>query len=75
MNYHGSDFLAENLHLRQTPTNKREAQNKLTCLQELAEKHDPRYHDRINLQKPSKRQKRLLRVYWAYYMMEKRKAA
>lgn len=71
MKYIKSDFLHENLHLRQLPTNSVETKNKLTCLLENAQKRNPNYaRDSVINKKPSKRNKRLVKIYWAFIRKE-----
>lgn len=69
MKYHNSDFLRENLRLRQTPTNSTEAYNKLVCLCELETRRDPRAN-RFYVLPLSKRRERLSRMFWAFRKME-----
>ncbi len=68
MRYRKSDFITENLHLRQVPKTKQETYNKLACLQELTQTRNT-----INLHKSSKRYTRLLRMYWAFTKTERMK--
>lgn len=64
MRYIGNtDFMAENLHLRQTPQNAAEAYNKLVCLRELETK---RSRNPFIVSTPSKRRNRLFKIYWAF---------
>lgn len=81
MKYRNSDFLWENLILRRCPETSEQAYNKLLCLDELAARRDPleklaRYDplQRPMLLRPlSKRRKRIVRMYWAFYNAEKRR--
>lgn len=71
MKYIKSDFLHENLYLRSTPTNSTEAKNKLICLLENAKRRNPFYERDYFLNKePSKRNKRLVKMYWAFKRRE-----
>lgn len=65
MKYYNSDFQGENLRLRRTPTNSKEAYNKLVCLCELEKRRDPSA-SMFYVRPLSKRRKRLVRMYWAF---------
>ena len=75
--FNGSDFLYENLILRRCPQTARQAYNKLVCLQELELRRDPVARQeqidplsrRMIPRPPSKRRKRLVRMYWAFRRM------
>lgn len=71
--YIKSDFLGENLRLRETPENSIEAFNKLNCLVENNTRRNPYYRPfEYSCIKRSKRYNRVLKMYWAFYRMEKR---
>ena len=71
--YIKSDFLGENLRLRETPHNSTEAFNKLNCLAENNARRNPYYRPfEYSCIKRSKRYNRVLKMYWAFYRMEKR---
>lgn len=67
MRYIGNtDFLAENLHLRQIPQNAAEAYNKLVCLRQLERKY---HSDQFTVYPASKRRRRIFKIYQAYRAM------
>lgn len=70
MKYINSDYQGENVLIRRTPQNSKEAYNKLICLVEQAERRDPRENKFISLPL-SKRRERILKMYWAFKRMEK----
>lgn len=55
--------------LNEMPLNSREAKNKLICLNEL-KKISP-YFNGFLLKNPSKREERILKMFWAFKKMEK----
>lgn len=65
MKYQNSDFLTENVHLRSTPQNAKQAYNKIVCLCEQEERRDPRAN-RMYVKTFSKRMERLVKMYWAF---------
>lgn len=70
--YIKSDFLGENLRLREIPENSIEAFNKLNCLAENNKRRNPYYRPfEYSCIKRSKRYNRVLKMYWAFYRMEK----
>lgn len=65
MKYLNSNFLTENVHLRSTPQNAKQAYNKIVCLCEQEERRDPRAN-RMYVKTFSKRMERLVKMYWAF---------
>lgn len=65
MKYQNSDFLTENVHLRSTPQNAKQAYNKIVCLCEQETRRDPRAN-RLYVAPLSKRRNRLVKMYWAF---------
>lgn len=67
MKYIKSDFWGEYLRLRRMPTTATEAKNKLICLQEINKRRNPNYEQDLFIsKKPSKRNQRLVKMYWAF---------
>lgn len=58
------DYLYENLILRRTPNTAQEAYLKLMCLDDLADRRDPR--PEWCRGHYSKRRARIVKMYWAY---------
>lgn len=71
MKYQNSDFLTENVHLRSTPQNAKQAYNKIVCLCEQETRRDPRAN-RLYVAPLSKRRNRLVKMYWAFRKAEQR---
>lgn len=71
MKYQNSDFLTENVHLRSTPQNAKQAYNKIVCLCEQEDRRDPRAN-RMYVKTFSKRMERLVKMYWAFRKAEQR---
>lgn len=71
MKYQNSDFLTENIHLRSTPQNAKQAYNKIVCLREQETRRDPRAN-RLYVAPLSKRRNRLVKMYWAFRKAEQR---
>lgn len=69
MKYQNSDFLTENVHLRSTPQNAKQAYNKIVCLCEQETRRDPRAN-RLYVAPLSKRRNRLVKMYWAFRKAE-----
>lgn len=67
MKYYGTNFLRENLHLRNTPRNATEAYNKLVCFIQLEQQFDDNAN-KFYVKPLSKRRKRILRIFDAYKM-------
>ena len=73
--YIKSDFIGENLRLREIPVNSIEAFNKLNCLAENNARRNPHYRPfEYSCIKRSRRYNRILKMYWAYYRTEKRES-
>lgn len=70
MKYINYDFLHENLILRRIPENSAEAYNKLLCLIENRERRAPETMQRFLELPPSKRYRRIVRMFWIYKKME-----
>ena len=71
--YVRSDFLGENLRLREMPMSSVEASNKLSCLIENNARRNPHYKPfEYSCIKRSKRYNRILKMFWAFHRMERR---
>lgn len=71
MKYQNSDFLTENVHLRSTPQNAKQAYNKIVCLCEQETRRDPRAN-KMYVATLSKRRERLVKMYWAFRNREQK---
>lgn len=69
MKYQNSDFLTENVHLRSTPQNAKQAFNKIVCLCEQETRRNPRAN-RLYVAPLSNRRNRLVKMYWAFRKAE-----
>lgn len=72
MKYNKSDFWGEYLRLRHMPTTAKEAYNKIVCLYEADKRWNPNHERDGFIGHPdSKRNTRLIKMFWAFRKMEK----